>query len=248
MALVGAVTFAHVQGPHYYLMPAGDLAPRSPMVAMTRFGRAVGQLALGPYEANGDVLPDDEAAPATTHDVARHEENTAQAAQCLELCASYVGRHELPMKLAQAFFSLDRQQLTFFFAAPGRVDFRDLLRDLVREFRTPIRLEQVGERDVARLLGAMGRCGREVCCRSWMPQFAPVSINHAREQGLPPLPTQLAGNCCRLRCCLRFELDDPDAPPRRLDPSRGDHRPVKTASFHTFWFGDDDTEYPRGGS
>lgn len=244
MALIGAVKFEHVQGPQFYRVDEAELAPGCPMVAPTRFGRAVGRLLAAPYEAESEVLPDDCAAPATAGDLARAEGNRELAAQSLATCDRYVDRHGLPMKLIQAFWSLDRQQLTVFYCAPSRVDFRALLRDLVREFRVSLRLEQVGDRDATRVLGGLGRCGRVVCCHEWMPRFEAISVNHARDQGLPPLPQQLAGRCGRLRCCLRFELDDgEELTLADLCAQTMHRRPIKTATYHT-WFDDEDPVLP----
>lgn len=240
MARVAAVAFDHVQGPQYFRVQADDLPPRVPMVGLTRFGMAVGELVRPPYEAETN-LPPDPATRATTGDLERAEANRQIAAGHLGICEELVERHELPMKLARAFLALDRRQLTFFYAAPHRVDFRDLLRDLVRQFRTQIRLEQVGDRDIGRLIGGLGRCGRELCCCSWMSHFEPISIAHAREQGLPPAPSQLAGLCGRLRCCLRFELDDDSVHADERSCTR--RKPVKTASYHS-WYDEDDRD-PR---
>ncbi len=244
MARIATVTFEHVQGPHHYRLEADGLAPRSQVVATTRFGPAVGELVLPPYEATGANLPVELAVPAGSRDLERHRDNGELSRKSLFSGAEMVLRHGLQMKLARAFWSLDREQLTFFFSAPGRVDFRSLLRDLVREFRTQIRLEQVGDRDVARLLGGLGRCGREICCRRWMPCFQPVSINHAREQGLPPIPGQLAGCCGRLRCCLRFERDEPDELDLQAAARAAQRRrPVKTATYRTYYDDDDDPRH-----
>lgn len=242
MPTVAAVTYGHVQGVHYYRTTATQLSRHTPMVGITAFGEAVGKLVLPLYEASD--TPAETARPAAEGDLARAAENQAEEAATQRECEAFIRLHRLPMKVVRTFWALDRRQLTFFFTAPGRVDFRGLLRDLVRTFRTQIRLEQIGDRDVARLLGGIGRCGRPICCASWMPHFAPVSIHHARHQGLPPVPAQLAGCCGKLRCCLRFEIED-DGEVRTPDRDRLFCRPtaLKTASFR--W--DDDpsaTEIP----
>jgi len=231
---MATVLFDVVQGPHYYRFPLADatalvLPLGSAMVGMTRYGLALGRLAAVAERNNGN-LPPDETHPASQADLATAAENAQRAAQSLTLCRDLVLRHELPMRLIQGFLSLDRGQLSFFFTAPGRIDFRIMLRDAVRAFQMPIRLEQVGDRDVARLLGGVGRCGREVCCSAWMPEFAPVSMKHAKEQDLPPVPSQLGGLCGKLRCCLRFEIEPEDADHERRAGRR--RQPVKTAAYH----------------
>lgn len=236
MARVGTLRFDHVQGPQYYRLSEGDWPTRTPMVALTRYGGAVGYLIAPPEEVATAPLPEDWAEPAAPADLNRRDENEAMAADALARCARLVARHELPMKLAKAFWALDRRQLTFFYSAPTRVDFRALLRDLVREFRTQLRLEQVGDRDIARLVGGCGRCGRNLCCCSWLPHFEPVSISHAREQGLAPVPSQLAGSCGRLRCCLRFESDEHhDGEHRHPWDLACPKRPIKTAAYHLYY-------------
>ena len=233
MSAVATVLYDIVQGPHYYRVPLadamGELLPvGTAMVGMTRYGLSLGRLAAVAERGDG-TLPPDETHPATQADLTRNSENTRFAARSLAQCRELAQHHDLPMRLVGCFLSHDRAQLTFFFTAPGRVDFRMMLRDAVRCFQMPIRLEQVGDRDVARMLGGVGRCGREVCC-TWMPEFAPVSMKHAKEQDLPPVPSQLGGLCGKLRCCLRFELD-PDESEHERRPGRR-RLPVKTAAYH----------------
>lgn len=231
VALIAQVAFEHVQGPQSYRLAADahDLSLGTPMVGLTRYGGSVGQLVALPREAGDEPLPHEACRRATDEDLRRREQNRLEAASHLARCRLLAQRHDLPMRVGPAFLSLDRRQLTFFFCSPGRVDFRNLLRDLVRTVSTPIRLEQVGERDVARMLGGFGRCGHEVCCRAWMPQFDPVSMRHAKLQELPLVPSQLGGLCGKLRCCLRFELDEeqPTSRPRRATDGTV---PVKTSS------------------
>ncbi|MBI2299705.1 MAG: stage 0 sporulation family protein [Armatimonadetes bacterium] len=229
MATIATVTFEHCQGPHRYRVAEAELPVRLPMVGLTSFGLAVGRLTA--LAQDDPAPPDEEARPATGEDLMQATRNAKRGAEALEQCRGRVAEHGLPMKLHHAFWSLDGRQLSFFFTAPGRVDFRGLLRDLVHEFRVPLRLEQVGERDVARLLGGIGRCGRETCCTAWMPHFEPVSVHHARLQGLAPVPAHLGGCCGKLRCCLRFECPVDDDGERRC--GRRDRRPgnLKTATL-----------------
>ena len=117
----------------------------------------------------------------------------------------HVARHGLKMKVTEAEWQFDRNKLTLFFTADKRVDFRELVRDLARTFRTRIELRQIGVRDEAALLGGVGRCGRELCCSTWLPELKPVSLQLAKEQGLSLNPAQISGCCGRLMCCLMYE-------------------------------------------
>lgn len=117
----------------------------------------------------------------------------------------HVERHGLKMKVTEAEWQFDRNRLIIYFTAERRVDFRDLVRDLARTFRTRIELRQIGVRDEAALLGGVGRCGREQCSSSWLPELKPVSLQLAKDQGLSLNPAQISGNCGRLMCCLRYE-------------------------------------------
>jgi cell fate regulator YaaT (PSP1 superfamily) len=116
-----------------------------------------------------------------------------------------VDRHELKMKVTEAEWQLDRNKLILYFTADKRVDFRELVRDLARTFRTRIELRQIGVRDEAALLGGVGRCGRELCCSTWLPELKPVSLQLAKDQKLSLNPAQISGCCGRLMCCLMYE-------------------------------------------
>jgi cell fate regulator YaaT (PSP1 superfamily) len=129
----------------------------------------------------------------------------SRESEALERCRDRIERHGLPMKLLLAEYSFDGSRLTFFFSAEGRVDFRDLVRDLASAFRTRIELRQVGPRDETKLLGGVARCGRCLCCSSWLRDFAPVSMKMAKNQDLPLNDSRLAGICGRLMCCLAYE-------------------------------------------
>ena len=116
-----------------------------------------------------------------------------------------VGKHGLKMKVTEAEWQFDRNKLTIYFTAERRVDFRGLVRDLARVFRTRIQLKQIGVRDEAALIGGVGRCGRELCCSTWLPQLKPVSLQLAKDQRLSLNPAQISGCCGRLMCCLMYE-------------------------------------------
>jgi len=142
------------------------------------------------------------AAPA---DVSRLLQLRAQEMEVRRRTRDLVGKHQLRMKVSEAEWQWDRNKLTVYFTADKRVDFRALVRDMARTFRTRIELRQIGVRDEARRLGGLGRCRRELCCRSWLPSIEPVTLQLAKDQGLSLNPSQISGACGRLMNCLRYE-------------------------------------------
>jgi len=144
---------------------------------------------------------------ATESDLRRVEENHAGEQRAFDICLQKIAEHDLPMKLINVEFTFDVNKMIFFFTADGRVDFRELVRDLASIFRTRIELRQVGVRDEAKLLGGMGGCGRPLCCASFLGEFIPVSIRMAKDQNLSLNPTKISGVCGRLMCCLKYEND-----------------------------------------
>ncbi len=133
--------------------------------------------------------------------------NAEKARKALETCERKISKHGLVMKLVDAEYTFDRGKLLFYFTADGRVDFRELVKDLASEFRTRIELRQIGVRDEARKLGGLGVCGRQLCCSSFLTDFQPVSIKMAKEQNLSLNPVKISGTCGRLMCCLKYEQD-----------------------------------------
>ena len=144
---------------------------------------------------------------ADAKDRARYEENKAKRDQALLMCQEKVDARGLDMKLVDVEYTFDRSKIIFYFTADGRVDFRDLVKDLASVFKTRIELRQIGVRDEAKLMGGIGNCGRGLCCKEWMPDFQPVSIKMAKTQNLSLNPTKISGMCGRLMCCLKFEND-----------------------------------------
>lgn len=144
---------------------------------------------------------------ATAEDLIQLEENHEGERRAFEICLDKIAERGLPMKLINVEFTFDVNKMIFFFTADGRVDFRDLVRDLASIFHTRIELRQVGVRDEARLLGGMGGCGRPICCASFLEDFIPVSIRMAKDQNLSLNPTKISGVCGRLMCCLKYEND-----------------------------------------
>jgi cell fate regulator YaaT (PSP1 superfamily) len=144
---------------------------------------------------------------ATAEDTKQMEENQIAAQEALRICQEKVRDHELEMKLVDAEYTFDRNKVIFYFTADGRVDFRELVRDLAAVFRTRIELRQIGVRDEAKMLGGIGPCGRILCCSSFLGDFEPVSIKMAKDQNLSLNPAKISGLCGRLMCCLKYEND-----------------------------------------
>lgn len=142
---------------------------------------------------------------ANEDDLKKIEENRIKAKEAYHSCASKISEHKLDMKLVGAEYSFDRSKIIFYFTAEGRVDFRNLVKDLARVFKARIELRQIGVRDEAKLLGGFGPCGRELCCAKFLKDFEPVTIKMAKEQNLPLNPPKLSGLCGRLMCCLAYE-------------------------------------------
>ncbi len=142
---------------------------------------------------------------ATEEDYKKAQENMEKAARALEICKEKVQKHRLPMKLLHAEYTFDNNKLLFYFTAEGRVDFRELVKDLAAVFRTRIELRQIGVRDDTKFRGGLGPCGREVCCAVHLCEFVPISIKMAKQQGLVLNPAKISGLCGRLMCCLTYE-------------------------------------------
>ena len=144
---------------------------------------------------------------ATENDIKTNNENKRKETEALKICQEKVNSHGLEMKLIEAEYTFDTSKLTFYFTADGRIDFRDLVKDLASTFRTRIELRQIGIRDEAKLMGGLGVCGRAFCCNTFLPDFCQVSIKMAKEQNLSLNSSKISGACGRLMCCLRFEHD-----------------------------------------
>ncbi len=144
---------------------------------------------------------------ADQKDCKKHEENLAKKEKALRICQEKVNKHKLDMKLVDVEYTFDSSKVIFYFTADGRVDFRELVKDLASVFKMRIELRQIGVRDVAKMLGGIGCCGKELCCASWLSDFHPVSIKMAKVQNLSLNPAKISGVCGRLMCCLKYEND-----------------------------------------
>ncbi|MBD7986037.1 stage 0 sporulation family protein [Sporosarcina sp. Sa2YVA2] len=145
---------------------------------------------------------------ARMEDEAQVEENRLDAEQAFVKCVEKIREHELDMKLVDVEYTFDRNKIVFYFTAEGRVDFRNLVKDLAAIFRTRIELRQIGVRDEAKMLGGIGPCGRMLCCSTFLGDFEPVSIKMAKDQNLSLNPSKISGLCGRLMCCLKYENDE----------------------------------------
>jgi cell fate regulator YaaT (PSP1 superfamily) len=145
---------------------------------------------------------------ATAEDRDQVEINRTEAKEALSVCSSKIQEHTLDMKLVDVEYTFDRNKIIFYFTADGRVDFRNLVKDLAAIFRTRIELRQIGVRDEAKMLGGIGPCGRMLCCSTYLGDFEPVSIKMAKDQNLSLNPAKISGVCGRLMCCLKYENDN----------------------------------------
>ena len=144
---------------------------------------------------------------ATDEDRQKHEQNLAKKDEALRICQEKIEAHGLEMKLIDVEYTFDNSKVVFYFTADGRVDFRELVKDLASVFRMRIELRQIGVRDEAKMIGGVGSCGRGLCCNTWLRDFEPVSIKMAKVQNLSLNPTKISGICGRLMCCLKYEND-----------------------------------------
>jgi len=210
MAYVVGVRFRDA-GKTYYFDPKGHtLAVGDLVMVETARGIECGTVCI-PGRAIEDEAVVQPLRPvvrlANEADKKQLQENEVRRRHALKLCQERIEAHKLDMKLVDAEFAFDNSKLLFYFTADGRVDFRELVKDLASSFHTRIELRQIGVRDEAKMLGGLGICGRPFCCSEFLADFQPVSIKMAKEQGLSLNPTKISGTCGRLMCCLKYEQD-----------------------------------------
>ena len=191
----------------YHTGPA-DLAVGDHVLIAADQGQALAQVVSGPYDYVAGVEPES-LTPierrATEEDLAEGRTNEKLAREATEFCRQCIRDRRLDMKLVDVEVFFDRSKLIFYFTAPARIDFRELVKDLVREYRARIELRQIGVRHETQMVGAVGNCGMVCCCRRYLRKFAPVTIRMAKEQNLSLNPTKISGICGRLMCCLKYE-------------------------------------------
>lgn len=196
-------------GKLYYFSPGGHKVDVGDNVIVeTARGLEFGKVTL----AETEVKESEIVAPlksiiriANEKDKKKHKENLAKKEEAMRLCQEKVDAHGLEMKLIDVEYTFDNSKVVFYFTADGRVDFRELVKDLASVFRMRIELRQIGVRDEAKMLGGVGNCGRGLCCNTWLSDFEPVSIKMAKVQNLSLNPSKISGICGRLMCCLKFE-------------------------------------------
>lgn len=210
MIKVTGVRFKNV-GKVYYFSPNDlKLKPKDKVIVETARGLECGEVTFSDRD-----VPDDEISgelkpvirTATEKDLKTVAENKEKEKAAFDICLKKIAAHGLKMKLVDVEYTLDRNKILFYFTADGRVDFRELVKDLASVFRTRIELRQIGVRDESKMVGGLGICGRPFCCNTFLGDFQPVSVKMAKEQSLSLSPVKISGTCGRLMCCLKYEQD-----------------------------------------
>ena len=193
----------------YYFDPAeSGVAKGDHAIVETARGVEYGEVVIGPREVDeSSIVPPLKPVmrKATAEDDLKLAENKIREKEAFNICLRKIKNHDLPMRLIDVEFTFDVNKIIFYFTADGRIDFRELVKDLASVFRTRIELRQIGVRDEAKMLGGIGSCGRPLCCATFLGDFEPVSIRMAKDQSLSLNPTKISGICGRLMCCLNYE-------------------------------------------
>ena len=212
-------------GKVYYFAPGKfHIKKGQQVIVETARGIEFGNVVIGPKEVEDDQITQPLKSVirlATNEDRRIEERNREKEKEAFQICLEKIRKHKLEMKLIDAEYTFDNNKVLFYFTADGRIDFRELVKDLAAVFRTRIALRQSGVRDETKILGGIGICGRELCCHTYLSEFAPVSIKMAKEQNLSLNPTKISGVCGRLMCCLTNEQETYEKLNSRL-PSTGD--------------------------
>lgn len=224
MVKIIGVRFRNV-GKIYYFNPKNfQVSPGEHVIVETARGVEYGTVVLGPKEVDDNEVVQplkDVIRVATPKDDAKAESNRKKEKEAYQICLQKIRAHELEMKLIDVEYTFDNNKVLFYFTADGRIDFRELVKDLAAVFKTRIELRQIGVRDETKILGGMGICGRGLCCHTYLSEFAPVSIKMAKEQNLSLNPTKISGVCGRLMCCLKNEQETYEYLNKRM-PNTGD--------------------------
>ena len=210
MTTIIGVKFRNVSKIYYFNPGNFDVHYNDHVIVETARGLEYGTVVLSPMQLEDEKVPQplkDMIRMATSEDNEREAENRRKEKEAYKICKEKIAERGLEMKLIQAEYTFDNSKVLFYFTADGRIDFRDLVKDLAGIFRTRIELRQIGVRDETKILGGMGICGRPLCCHTYLTEFAPVSIKMAKEQNLSLNPTKISGCCGRLMCCLKNEAE-----------------------------------------
>ena len=212
-------------GKIYYFDPAGmEIETGTHVIVETARGIEFGTVMIPPREMEEDCVVQPLKPViriATEADEITEQKNKEKEKEAFQICLEKIAKHKLEMKLVEAEYTFDNNKLLFYFTADGRIDFRELVKDLASVFRTRIELRQIGVRDETKILGGIGICGRPLCCSTYLSEFIPVSIKMAKEQNLSLNPTKISGVCGRLMCCLKNEEETYEYLNSRL-PNVGD--------------------------
>lgn len=210
MVKVAGVKFKNAGKVYYFDPDDHQVEPGDFVIVETARGLEFGTVSMEITEVSDDevVQPLKKIIRAADEDdIKRHEENEKKKDKALKLCQEKIDKHGLEMKLIDVEYTFDNNKIIFYFTADGRVDFRELVKDLAGVFKMRIELRQIGVRDEAKMLGGIGSCGKSLCCSTWLSDFEPVSIKMAKVQNLSLNPTKISGICGRLMCCLKYEND-----------------------------------------
>ena len=224
MVKIIGVRFRNV-GKIYYFNPKNfQIKTGDAVIVETARGVEFGRVVLGPKEGEDSKVVQplkDVIRVAAKKDQEKEENNRKKEKEAYEICLKKIQKHDLDMKLIDAEYTFDNNKVLFYFTADGRIDFRELVKDLAAVFKTRIELRQIGVRDETKILGGIGICGRPLCCHTYLSEFVPVSIKMAKEQNLSLNPTKISGVCGRLMCCLKNEQETYEYLNKKL-PGLGD--------------------------
>lgn len=224
MVKIIGVRFRNVGKIYYFNPKSFQVNVGDHVIVETARGVEYGLVVVGPRDVDESEIVQplkDVIRVATPKDDAKAESNREKEKEAYQICLSKIRAHELDMKLIDVEYTFDNNKVLFYFTADGRIDFRELVKDLAAVFKTRIELRQIGVRDETKILGGMGICGRSLCCHTFLSEFAPVSIKMAKEQNLSLNPTKISGVCGRLMCCLKNEQETYEYLNKKL-PNVGD--------------------------
>ena len=224
MIKVIGVRFRNVGKIYYFNPKSFQIKAGEHVIVETARGVEYGTVVIGPRDVTDDQVVQplkDVIRVATPKDDQKAEQNAQKEKEAYKICLSKIRAHELDMKLIDVEYTFDNNKVLFYFTADGRIDFRELVKDLAAVFKTRIELRQIGVRDETKILGGIGICGRGLCCHTYLSEFVPVSIKMAKEQNLSLNPTKISGVCGRLMCCLKNEQETYEYLNKRL-PNVGD--------------------------
>ena len=210
MARIVRIQFSTAGKLYDFSVGKTELKPGDRVIVETERGKSVGQVVAGPLEMDDAALPEGTKQVqrlAEPSDLAIQAANTLKEKEAHKFCLNRIKERVMDMKLVKVEYLFDGSKAIFYFTADGRVDFRELVKDLAHAFHTRIEMRQIGVRDESKMVGGIGICGRELCCSSYLREFEPVSVKMAKEQSLALNPSKISGQCGRLLCCLSYEFD-----------------------------------------